>query len=124
MRNFQAKNKQIPFYYSKPFLIFLFLIVLFFFWQMFVFLKKAQMTHKNKKLAEDKYMELMKKKEELSNSVEALHTAEGKESFVRENYGLVREGENIVILVTETKEDSVQTEGDVKSFFRNIINKD
>lgn len=122
MKNFQVKNKNRSFVYSKQFLIFLGIVVLFFIWQIFGFVQKAQMASKNRKIAEDKNKELILKKENLEGSLGKLYTAEGKEDFIKENYGLVKEGEEIVIL---TEEDSLNTEKEKKSSgFLNIFNKD
>ncbi len=122
MKNFQVKNKNRSFFYSKQFLIFLGMVVLFFIWQIFGFVQKAQMASKNRKIAEDKNKELILKKQNLEGSLGKLYTAEGKEDFIKENYGLVKEGEEIVIL---TEEDSLNTEKEKKSSgFLNIFNKD
>jgi uncharacterized protein YpmB len=103
MRNFQEKRGWRNIVQSKPFLIFLGIVILFFSWNVFVFWNKMQETVKNKKIVEDKVTLLKKQKENISSEINKLNTIEGKEQFFRESLGLAKEGENVTVVVEEKK---------------------
>jgi cell shape-determining protein MreC len=101
MRNFQEKRGWRNIVQSKPFLILFGIVILFFSWNVFVFWNKMQETVKNKNIVEDKITLLKKQKEEISSEINSLNTVEGKEKFFRENLGLVKEGEDVTIVVED-----------------------
>ena len=60
-----------------------------------------QETEKNKKIAEDKVTTLEQQKEKLSADINDLSTTEGKEKLFRENFGLAKEGEDMIVIVED-----------------------
>jgi cell division protein FtsB len=86
---------------SKPVLILLGLLVLFFAWNILGFWNKMQETEKNKKIAEDKITSLQQQKDQLSSKINSLNTEEGKEAFIRGNYDLVKQGEGEIIIMDD-----------------------
>lgn len=101
MKNFQEKRGWRNIVQSKPFLILFSIVILFFSWNVFVFWNKMQETVKNKNIVEDKITLLKKQKEEISSEINSLNTVEGKEKFFRENLGLVKEGEDVTVVVED-----------------------
>lgn len=128
MRNFQQKDYKRPFRHileSWPFL-FLFVIVLVFFTSgVFSFLIKMNETIKNKKIAEQKVYELEQRKDKLIADIDNLNTDKGKEKFFRENFGLGKEGEGMIVVV-EDKSSPPQLQVEERKgfldFFNNLFN--
>jgi hypothetical protein len=103
MRNFQQKRGWRNIAYSKPFLIFFGVLILFFSWDVFIFWNKMGETVENKKIVENKVALLKQQKETISSEINSLNTTEGKEKFFRENLGLVKEGEDVTVVIEEKK---------------------
>ena len=102
MRNFKQKNwgwRNIA--ESKPVLIILGFFILFFAWNVLGFWNKMRETSKNKEMTEDKITILREQKEKLSLEIDSLKTDEGKEKIFRENYGLAREGEDVIVVMED-----------------------
>ena len=121
MRNFQKRRRWRNILESWPVLIFLALLLLFFTWGVFSFMRKMQTTRENRELAEKKIAELQEAKEKLSFDIDNLNTDRGKEKVFRENCGLAKEGEGLIVVVDEknspTPEDAEKS--GFLSFFRN-----
>lgn len=107
MRNFQQQEGWKNIVRSKPFLILFGIIILIFSWNVFGFWNKMRETVQNKKMVEDKVVALRQQKENISSEINSLNTAEGKEKFFRENLGLVKEGEDMIVVVEEKKPPEV-----------------
>ena len=108
---------------SRPVLLLLAILLVFFTWGVFGFMGKMQMTRENRKIAEQKLMELQKAKEKLSSDLDNLKTDAGKERIFRENYGLAKEGEGLIV-VTEDKnalESQKADSGGFFNFFKNLF---
>jgi cell division protein FtsB len=104
MRNFQQKrNKQ--FWQSWPILIILIILVLIFAWNVFAFWQKMQNTSKNRKIAEEKISQLEQQKERLSNDIAKLNTEKGVEEAIRDKFGLVKEGEGMIVIVEDQNKE-------------------
>jgi len=86
---------------SKPVLIILGIIILFFAWSVLGLWTRMQDTEKNKKIAEEKIAELNIQKTKLSADINNLKTDEGKERMFRENYGLAKDGEGEIVVVDD-----------------------
>jgi cell division protein FtsB len=86
---------------SRPVLVLLGIIILVFAWSVLGFWNKMAETGKNKEAVLDKVAELKEQKQKLLADINSLQTEEGKEKFFRENYGLAKEGENVIIVVED-----------------------
>jgi len=106
---------------SKPVLVFLGVLVLFFAWSVFGFMGKMQTTRENRKIAEDKLKQLQKEKEKLSSDIAKLKTDEGIEESIRTKFGLALEGEGEIVIVDDKIPPKVQetSGGGFWSFFTN-----
>ncbi|KKR62440.1 hypothetical protein A2643_02505 [Candidatus Nomurabacteria bacterium RIFCSPHIGHO2_01_FULL_39_220] len=101
MRNFRKKRGWKNIARSKPVLALLAVLVLFFAWQVLGFMRKMQITIENRKIAEDKVAELEKEKEKLSADIAKLKTGEGVEASIRDKFGLVKEGEGVIVVLDD-----------------------
>lgn len=110
--------------HSKPALILLAIVVLMFSWNVLRQVGKLRETHKNKEVQEAKVQDLEKRKARLSFEIEKLDTNAGREEIIRENFGLVKEGEKLIVIVENKKTEKI--EAPVKStrifdFFKNLF---
>jgi cell division protein FtsB len=124
MRNFQEKRGWSHIWQSKPFLLFLAVLVLIFAWNVFGFWGKMAETGKNRKIVEDKIAELKQQKEKLSSDITKLKTGEGVEETIRDKFGLVKEGEGMIVIVDDKNNTAAASEsqsGGFFSFFRNLF---
>jgi len=121
MRNLENKRGWKNIVQSKPFLILFGIVILIFSWNVFGFCNKMQETSKNKKIVEDKVATLKQQKENISSEINSLNTDQGKEKFFRENLGLVKEGEDVTIVV-EDKNPPVTPKPASSGFFSFFTN--
>jgi len=124
MRNFQKKRVWRNILQSRPVLVLLGAIILIFAWSVLGFWNKMEETGKNKQAVENKVAELKEQKEKLLADINSLQTEEGKEKFFRENYGLAKEGENVIVVVedkTPPAPAKTSFSDGFFSFFKNIF---
>lgn len=123
MKKFKEENKWRRILQSKPFLILLVLIVLGLIWSVFGLFTRMQETAKNRKIEEEKILDLNQRKEKLILDIANLKTEKGVEENIREKFGLVKEGEEMIVVV----EDKAQSDSKEKTsnkffiFLRNIF---
>lgn len=128
MRDFQQKDRRRPFrriLESWPFLFLFVIILVFFISGVFSFLIKMNDTIKNKKIAEDKVYELKKRKDQLIVDIDNLNTDKGKEKVFRENFGLGKEGEGMIVVVEDKSsppQPQVEEKKGLLDFFNNLFN--
>jgi cell division protein FtsB len=120
MQNFQEKRGWKHIFKTKAFLIFLTIIIIFFSLNIFSIFKEMRQTVKKKRVAEEKVLELMDRKEKLFLDIEKLETEKGKEAIFRENFGFSKPGEEMILIVEDKKsvEDFPEKE---KFIFKNIF---
>lgn len=121
MRGFQREKGWKYILKSWPVLTILCLFLVFFAWQLLDFLGRMQVTKENRALISGKVIELQKEKEKLTNDIEKLNTEEGKEASIREKFGLVKDGESVIIIV-EDKSKSTEGDEDSGGFFSSFFN--
>ena len=109
MRNFKQQRVWRDIFQSKPFLIFLGIIILLFSWSVFSFWNKMQDTEKNKKIVEDKITALEQQKDKLTSDINSLNTDQGKERVFRENFGLAKTGESEIVILDDNNSPSTST---------------
>ncbi|HNW71658.1 MAG TPA: septum formation initiator family protein [Candidatus Paceibacterota bacterium] len=108
MRNFQQKKGFKSFLQSKPVLFLLFVFVVIFAWKIFSLIGKMQETYKNRDMEREKISELEERKQKLLYEIEKLNTEDGKEKVIRENFGMVKEGEEVIVIVEDTNKKSIE----------------
>lgn len=123
MKSFQRKNGWSHIFQSKPFLILLATVILIFAWNVLSFWNKMQDTEQNRKLVEAKVAALKEQKEKLTADIESLKTDQGKERVFRENFGLAKEGENVIIVVEDKNLPAapIKASNGFWSFFANLF---
>jgi cell division protein FtsB len=85
-------------------------------------MSKMKETIKNRKIVEDKIIELEKSKTELSSEINKLKTEKGIEEVIRENYGVAKEGENMIMITDDKNSTAIQPKTDEESFFSFLKN--
>ena len=109
---------------SKPALFLLGVVIIVLAWTVLRFWSKMVETRKNLEIAAAKTSALEGQKIVLESDIAKLQTDRGKEEFFRENYGLAKAGEEIIIIVedksvpSETKQSAF---GGFFSFFQNLF---
>lgn len=123
MRNFQQKKGLKYFMRSKPVLVLLTIIVIAFAWNIINLTLKLQETYKNKNIEQEKISDLESRKEKLTFDINKLNTDKGKEEIIRENFGLVKEGENVIVIVDDKKQTATPKDENKGffSFFKNLF---
>lgn len=125
MEDFKSKHaltKSEPFVFSTPFLIVVGLITLSVIsgaWGMY---EKAKVTQENLQKIKEVYAESQTREQRLAAHVEQLQTPFGIETEIRNKYGFVKKGEEVVVVVDElNKDDNASTTvGSHKSLWRKI----
>ena len=74
--------------------------------------KKVRDTEKNVAAVTETYDELKKRESELIGKIESLETPLGVETEIREKFGLVKDGEEMIVIVDPPKEEK---ENDLES---------
>ncbi len=123
MRKYQKKSLYSKYLETWPSIFVLFLLVVMIGWGVAGLLGGLRETIKNKNIASAKVLELREREERLSYDIENLETDKGKEKIFRENYGLAREGEELIIIVEdknlkEVKEKKKGVFGVFKGWFK------
>jgi len=105
MKDFQNKGKN-RILYSLPVLVLFLVILVLFATGIIDFANKAKDAYQNRKIAEEKILELKERKTKLESDIGELNTDLGKERVFRENYGLGKPGEKVIIVVEDTNKES------------------
>ncbi|MBP6866555.1 MAG: septum formation initiator family protein [Candidatus Pacebacteria bacterium] len=105
MKDFQRKSKN-GVLYSLPVLALFFVILVLFATGIIDFANKAKDAYENRKIAEEKISELKERKTQLESDIGELNTDLGKERVFRENYGLGKPGEKVIIVVENTNKEN------------------
>ncbi len=121
MVNFQRQRNGAQILQSKPVLIFFGIVILVFAWSVFGFWNKMQDTAQNKKIVEEKIAELQQQKVKLTADINNLNTDAGKEKIFRENYGLAKPGEDLIVVV-EDKNSADASKNSSSGFFSFLKN--
>lgn len=123
MKNFQDRDKKGKrIFKSIPFLFIMFVFLIFFAIGVFSLFDKMKDTLKNKNIAKEKLENLENRKNKLLLDISNLNTEKGKEKVFRENYGLGKDGEKVIVIVDEKEVANVKEENALnKDFFSKII---
>lgn len=101
MKNFQEKTSLKKILESGPVLFLLFFLLLFFAWKMLNFWEKRNETQEKLDITQKRALELKENEEKLKIDIEKFSSEKGIEANIREKYGLVKEGEQIVVIVDD-----------------------
>jgi len=127
MLDFKEKRKLKKILYSKPMIIVLGLVFVFMVNAVWGVYKKAKIAHGNKTLILQDFNELKEREEDLSLKIEKLKTDRGIEEKMREKFGVVREGEEVVVVidsnVDKDKKQSIFSSQGMRQKFLNIFKR-
>lgn len=102
---------------SKPVLVLLTIILIAFVWNIVNLTIKLEDTYKNKKIEQEKISDLENRKAKLSTDIDKLNTDKGKEEAIRENFGMVKEGEQVIVVVDDKNQTTDEPKKEDKGFF-------
>jgi exosome complex RNA-binding protein Rrp4 len=108
---------------SWPSLVILSLLLVFFAINIILFLGKMIEARKSRDIAENKVAELLDKKDQLHTEINTLNTDKGKESLIREKFGLAREGEGMIVVINPKKNEEVEGNQEKQSNFFSFFNR-
>ncbi|MFC1614938.1 septum formation initiator family protein [Patescibacteria group bacterium] len=122
MKKFIPKHRWQNVVFSKAALVLLFIVILFAgnaAWNMY---QKYRESKELKDRALTQLHELENRKQNLTENIEKLETERGIEEELRKRFGIVKEGEEVVIVIDnpEDKENEQRTV-EKKSFLNNIL---
>jgi cell division protein FtsB len=101
MLEFQEKRKLRSFLYSKTTLAILIIFIVLAANAVWGVYKKQSLTKENLAQTAATFDGLQAREKMLSSEIEKLKTETGKEEEIREKYGLVKPGEEVIIVVNE-----------------------
>ena len=116
MISFQQKRGFRNIIHSRPVLVFLAVLIFLFAFELIGFMGKMRTTIENRKIVENKLIELQKEKDKLSADISKLKTDSGVEESIRDKFGLVKNGENVIVIVEDKNKVEVPKEKP-KGFF-------
>lgn len=108
MRKFEKKQKTAKIkdiVFSVPFIVILGVVCSLSINATWDVYKKARDTEKNAVVVVDKYNELKRRESELTGKIGSLETPLGIETEIREKFGLVKDGEEMIVIVDPPKEE-------------------
>lgn len=69
--------------------------------------KRSQIARRSTQAVKIENEELLQRKKQLSNQVEALNTVRGIEEEIRRNFSVTKEGEKVIVVVEPTATETV-----------------
>ncbi|MCC7004308.1 hypothetical protein IT397_00065 [Candidatus Nomurabacteria bacterium] len=122
--NFEAKNRIKKLLYSKFTLVLLFILLMYLFQSTYDIYVKSVESKNNKNMAEKELEDLKLRQETVSSGIESLNTNIGLEEEVRGKFDVVKENENMLIIVDRSSTSSNQNgigKGGFWSWFSDIF---
>ncbi len=104
MLDFKKKRKIKEILYSRVTIVLLFVVFAFSVSNAWDVYKKSSFASDNKKIAEDDLIALEERESNLVRKIDRLKTDMGVEEEIREKFGFVREGEEVVVIVDSSEE--------------------
>jgi cell division protein FtsB len=122
MMEFQEKRRLKRFLYSRITLICLLIIIFFLLIKVWDVYKKQALTRDYLAKTAASLESLQAREKMLSSEIERLNTEEGTEEEIREKYGLVKPGEEVIVVVDEDGMDSNSILPKEISFWQKLVN--
>ncbi len=115
MLNFKEKRTVKRFLYSKITIVLLALVLVFLINSAWGVSKKARVAYENKERVSGDLIELKERERALLENIEKLKTERGVESEIREKFGVVKNGEEVVVIVDSKVEKAKDDEQSIMS---------
>ncbi|MEK7572437.1 MAG: septum formation initiator family protein [Patescibacteria group bacterium] len=122
MKKFQEKNKFRKIMQSKPVLILLSVVIVAFTLSVINLMNRMQNTARNRKIEENRITELTERQNKLSTDIANLKTEKGLEENIREKFGLVKEGEEMIVVVEDKEQNNTIKKTQSNGFFSFLKN--
>lgn len=119
MLDFQQKRKAKSFMYNRITIGILFVIMLFTLRSTWSVYQKQRESEVLKAISEKKVMELELRKKEINDNIQALNTEEGLEKEIRSKFNVVKENENMVVILDDANKDNYEA-STTKSFWQKV----
>lgn len=84
--------------------------------------QKAELTKENAERIQTRLTELQAREAELEASVSSLQTDFGVESEIRDKYGFIKEGEEVVVIIDDKQAEQNETTSEKKGFWEKLLN--
>jgi len=121
MLEFQEKRRLKNFLYSKVTLVILLILIAVAVNAVWGIYKKQHMAKVNLAKTAVVYAGLQAREKMLSSEIERLKTEEGKEEEIREKYGLVKPGEDVIVIVDKDDATSSDQDSTDISFWQKVL---
>jgi cell division protein FtsB len=118
---FQEKRKVKRLIYSRLTLVILLIILVLMLRSVWGVYEKAQLTKENLNKTTNDLAGLKEREQILSAEIEQLKTNSGVEKEIREKYGLVKPGEEVIVIVNKNDDLISDSDLDDLSFWQKIL---
>lgn len=105
MLDFKKKRRIKEILYSRITIIFLVVVFIFFANSTWDIYKKSRFASENRTIAENNLDKIKKRENILVYKINKLNTKRGVEEEIRNKFGFVKKGEDVVVVVTPNKKD-------------------
>ncbi len=103
--------------YSRGMLFVLLIVIIFLTRAVLNVYEKSQVTKENLEIAETDYQELQERQEKLKATIEGFRTQKGIETEIREKFNVVKEGEQVIMIVDSPEVEKVVDEKENSGLF-------
>jgi len=122
MLDFQEKHKTRRFMYSKPVLVFLAVVLLFFLNKIWGLYQTSEESLGKANEAKAELRSLEERKSELEQRVSFLKTERGQESEIRDKFMVGKEGEGVIMVVDQPSATTTEIVPPEPSFWAGFLN--
>ena len=122
MLEFQEKRKVKRFMYSRITLVILLVIILLLLKSVWNVYEKESLTRDNLDKTASDLQGLKDREQMLSTEIDRLKTTSGTEAEIREKYGLVKPGEEVILIVDKNSSSTDDISPIEPSFWQKIVN--
>lgn len=122
-KNFNKKIALKKRIFSLPVLLVLLVVLIIIFCSVFGLIKSNNKTRENRDLAFNQLASLQKREQELKSGIEKLKTEDGMEENIRDKFRATKEGEELIVIVEDKKEQpAVAERGGFLGFLKRVFN--
>lgn len=123
MANLGKENTFKSFMYSRVSIFILAVVSVFLVLSVFSIFEKREEARKQSLLSKERLIDLEKRKETLSKDIEHINNEEGMEDLLRDRYNVVKQGEEVVVIVDEDESGiNSESSNSRSSFWQKILN--
>lgn len=128
MAEFQTKKQPKKMWHSPLMLFVLLSILLVFMYNMVGLVEKTRETSKKRQIVLGQIDSLNKREQMLQNNIQKLQTENGTEETLRDKYHLVKEGEQMVVIVDQESNinnttQTTENKNGFLNFLKKLLNK-